>query len=202
MSAVSRLMAPLLSVRDNIGKILADMSSKLSEKEKPVLQSGEAQIEKLSSDIKTILDIAGVETGKTALKISATDIKSIVRKLLFAYEPKIKEKGIGLKLEIPRADIIAAVDAEKISHAMNILIERAYKGTEKGFIRIAVREAGDEIECEFDDTGSGNSKEEIYSATELSVVREIISIHNGRIRVESEPGKGSSIVFALAKYKK
>lgn len=217
IAMVARLNPSLELINTNIRKFLSDVAGRLGEKERALLNPACDEIEKVSVSIKNLADIAGVEAGKRELALVPTDIRSILRKNLFSFEPKIRGKGLDLKLDIPRAETMVSADPEKIISAFNIFIEYALKSTEKGHIKILVKELRDEIECSVSYTGTGMPESEINMVfnnagkpsaqlqgplLDISVAKEIIDIHNGKVRAESVPGKEPAFIFTLPKYKK
>ncbi|NWJ52932.1 MAG: HAMP domain-containing histidine kinase [Bacteroidetes bacterium] len=116
---------------------------------------------------------------------------------------------IDLKLEAPNAIIEA--DATQVLNALINLIDNAIKySKDKPEITISTRQSGYNIICSIEDNGIGMTREvqrrifdRFYRYTEgnihdvkghglgLSFVKTIIEAHNGRVSVESEPGKGS-----------
>jgi len=216
IAMVSRLKPSLETINSNIRKFLSEAAGRLGDKEKSLLGPACDEIDKVSAGIKNLADIAGIEAGREELKLVPIDIKTILRKNLFAFEPRIRGKGLELKLETPRGETMVNADAAKIISAFNILIEYALKSTEKGHIRISVKDERDAIECSVSYTGVGMPEAELDgifnnagqaaaplrgAALDLSVVKEIINIHNGKIRAECIPGKEPSFIFTLPKHK-
>lgn len=125
------------------------------------------------------------------------------------------EKGVALSEDI-QPDIRLEADAMLISRMLENLIRNAYRyGREGGTIRVSLRKEGNEIILRVADDGIGITPEDIpkiwnrfYRADKsrtygegsglglgLSLVKQIVRLHNGWIEAESEPGKGS--VFTI-----
>ena len=116
---------------------------------------------------------------------------------------------INLKLDAPNAIIEA--DATQVLNALMNLIDNAIKySKDKPEITISTHLSGYNIICSIEDNGIGMTREvqrrvfdRFYRYTDgnihdvkghglgLSFVKTIIESHNGRVSVESEPGKGS-----------
>lgn len=122
---------------------------------------------------------------------------------------------INLKLEAPNAIIEA--DATQVLNALMNLIDNAIKySKEKPEITISTRRSGYHIICSIEDNGIGMTREvqrrifdRFYRYTDgnihdvkghglgLSFVKTIIEAHNGKVSVESEPGKGSRFELSI-----
>jgi signal transduction histidine kinase len=114
-------------------------------------------------------------------------------------------------------------DAERVRLILDNLLENAYQYTpENGHIQVTMHQLGDEVQVDVKDDGIGISPEEAPRVFErfyrgehplvlansgtglgLSIVHNLISMHNGRIWLESGgiPGQGSTFSFTLPVYK-
>ena len=106
-------------------------------------------------------------------------------------------------------------DRDKLTQVFVNLLGNAMKFTDKGNITVKITELQDEIHVEIRDTGPGMGKEHIDKIFDkfvslvrekqqgtglgLPIAKDIITLHKGRIRVESSPGKGSTFIFNLPK---
>lgn len=105
-------------------------------------------------------------------------------------------------------------DETLIAQIFENLLSNALKFTSQGTIEMGAREmSDDQIECWVKDSGQGIPAEQIDRVFErfetgsepeqsgmglgLAIVKEIIELHKGEIRVESEIGKGSTFTFVL-----
>jgi signal transduction histidine kinase len=98
------------------------------------------------------------------------------------------------------------------------LIGNALKFTDKGGITVKIIELQDEVQVEIHDSGPGMKKDQLDKIFDkfvrvtadrkegtglgLPIAKDIITLHGGRIRAESKPGKGSTFIFNLEKIKK
>lgn len=97
-------------------------------------------------------------------------------------------------------------------------MHNAIKFTERGLVEITVKDEAGTVVCSVSDTGMGISKEDlpkIFNKFEqfgrknkgsaegtglgLSISKQIIDLHGGFLRVESEPGRGTTFSFSLPK---
>jgi PAS domain S-box-containing protein len=218
ISVVSQLRSSVTAAGVEIKAALDSVSGQFNEKQKKVAAQATDDIGALTRSMDSIVDIAKLETGKMELKTQLVDLRELVRKVIFVYEPKIRDKGLDLKTDIPRERISINVDPARIEQVFGILIDNAIKFTEKGRIDIALKDLKDEAECVITDTGIGIATEDLPHVFErisaagqgisgkdkgmgigLSIAKGIIAMHRGKIWIESIPGKGTKFVFRLHK---
>jgi signal transduction histidine kinase len=121
-----------------------------------------------------------------------------------------RDKGVSIELECADAIMINA-DPEKLSEIVINLLSNALKATEAGgYIRVKAGRIASEVFIEVKDTGSGIKPEDLpfiferfYKVSEgglglgLTIVKELVEAHSGRIEVKSEYGKGSAFTFFI-----
>jgi two-component system phosphate regulon sensor histidine kinase PhoR len=161
--------------------------------------------------VDELLNTAAMEKGGILIKEEKIDLHEIIRSSVSKFERQIKhlKENIELKLEADRAIIIG--DAFHLTNIISNLIDNAikYNGhnpeiiistkNENNFVIVCVKDNGIGISKEFIDkifntffrVSSGNIQNVRGNGIGLSYAKKIIEMHNGRISVESEIGKGS-----------
>lgn len=168
--------------------------------------------------IENLLEWSRLQTGRMKFhpgSIDLTEIVEEVKMLLFQYS---EMKNIRIKNEIPSGTIVWG-DKYMLGSLFQNVISNAIKFTNRfGEVKVKSREVDEEVEIEINDNGIGIETEEIgklfridstYTTrgTEqekgtglgLLLCQEIVNRHNGRIRIESEKGKGTTVIFNLNK---
>ncbi|MFQ6117591.1 MAG: sensor histidine kinase, partial [Candidatus Bipolaricaulia bacterium] len=130
---------------------------------------------------------------------------------------QVEEKGLKLKVDLPEALPLVDVDPQRIVQVLRNLLANAVNHTpSNGRITVAVKHSGGEIEVSVSDTGEGISPEDLpyiferfYRADKsrsratggaglgLTIAKQLIETHGGRIWAESVSGQGATFVFAL-----
>ena len=167
--------------------------------------------------INDIIDSSKIETGKYKINKENNDIVYIVEEAALNMSKFIEEKGINLIIDPDIEEKIISCDETEIERGIINLLANAVKFTEEGGeIRIYIKEIKDNIEITVEDTGIGISKEdqefifkrfEQVESTEvtkvsssgigLTLVKYVIELHGGYIRLESEINKGSRFTIGL-----
>jgi len=213
------LRTPLTSVREGISQILEGFLGKTTQKQKEFLSMCLEDIDRLSRIIDGLLDISRIESGKIILKKETLDIVELARSAASSLSVKIKNKGLELIEDFPKEKTEIYVDRDRIIEVFINLLGNAIKFTDKGQIRVSVKNKAKMVECAVSDTGRGIAKKDlprVFSRFQqfgrvfgpgekgtglgLSIVKSIIELHKGQIRVESRLNKGTKFIFTLFKY--
>ena len=176
------------------------------------LEQINGEIDRLTRLVNDLLNISKIKSGRVAqqkkkinLKEKATD----AIKLLQSIADKSKTKLFN---ELPEGYTIFA-DNDQIDHVIQNLLENAIKYSPEG-ASVYVRPGPTEGSFQIDDTGIGISLDEISKIFErfyridrtkakgssglgLSIVKNVIDLHGGKIEVKSELEKGSSFIIYL-----
>ena len=167
--------------------------------------------------INDIIDSSKIETGKYKINKKNNDIVYIVEEAALNMSKFIEEKGLSLIIDPDMEEKIISCDKTEIERCIINLLGNAVKFThEGGEIRVYIKEVENNVEITVEDTGIGISKEDqefIFkrfsqadnldtiktssSGIGLTLVKDIAELHNGYIRLESEPNKGSRFTIGI-----
>jgi two-component system sensor histidine kinase BaeS len=200
------LRTPISAVRGE----LEGMIDGLIPPERENLQSLYAEISRLRTILDGIEDLSQVEASTLALKKREISLKPFLEAIVERYANIFKDKDITLELSCDE-DIAANADPDRLSQVVVNLLTNALKATPSGgSVRVAARKSGDGVSIDISDTGSGIEKKDLpfiferfYRASEgglgigLTIVKELVEAHGGRVGVQSEPGRGSTFTVAL-----
>lgn len=185
---------------------------------KMIIKSGEH----LLTTLNDILDFVNIETGDINFVCSPFNLKDTVHSIYLLKESDAKTKEIELHYDIDRT-IPEAIygDSVRLAQILLCLTSNAIKFTENGGVFIsatAVSDHDDHIIVEFSvqDTGIGIDpamQEKIFKPFEqganhmkrkfggtgigLSIVKHLISLQDGVIKLKSKPGEGTEFYFRL-----
>ncbi len=176
---------------------------------------------RLQDMIEQILEFAGVQSGKQKYELHPTSMNEVISEVIAASQPLLTEGGFQLETNVA-ADLPAVMaDSPALARALQNLLNNAMKyGGENRWIGVtaqAVAQAkGAEVRITVADHGLGISAEDqrhifepFYRGSEvkaaqihgnglgLSLVKNIVTAHNGRLTVESSTGNGSQFTITL-----
>lgn len=182
----------------------------------PVMEDVTERMKKLVDDL---LDISRFERGTININRHVMDLSDVVRDTVMIQHPEAERKGLKLHLKLPKSPVRVYIDPDRIGQALTNLLTNAINYTPSGgTINVRVATAKGERGAvhyslvEVEDSGIGISKDHLQHIFQpfyrvvsqvrgtglgLSITQEIIELHEGRIGVESEPGKGSCFSFWL-----
>lgn len=163
--------------------------------------------------LNTLLAFFRLDSGKEQPCLSPCRISILTQTLETEFAPAAMHKGLVLKVE-NRADAFAITDKERILQIGNNLLSNAIKFTENGHVSLTTDFQDGNLVLTVEDTGTGMTAEEqqrVFGAFErlsnaatqdgfglgLSIVRHIVNMLGGSIRVESEKGEGSRFIAEI-----
>lgn len=173
--------------------------------------------------INDILDLAKVDAGKLEIHIQETEPTAIINAVMSTARGLLGKKSVKLQSELPDPMPNVMADESRLRQVLLNLYSNACKYTDEGSIKLKVTELADskEIQFELTDTGIGIDSEfhetlfeefqqaktsgrdpRSGSGLGLAISRQLLELMNGRIWMESTPGKGSSFYFTIQKFEK
>lgn len=218
VSSVSHEFRTPLAVIYSAGENLSDGVVRENEKITRYGHLIKREGKKLSTMVEQILAFAGARAGKRKFDFRRVEVAKIIEEAIFECGPLIEENDFTVEKEISPDLPPISGDEQALTQAVQNLIANSikYANGEK-FIRIAAGNGGGKIKITVEDRGRGIEKREIGKIFEpfyrsknvvdeqihgsglgLSLVKQIVDAHGGRIAVESEIGKGSRFTIVLS----
>lgn len=217
------LRTPLNAIIGFSDLMTIGIGGELPEKQKGFAEDINTSGKHLLTIINEILDLSKIESGTMKLFYSEINISDLIKRSFLFFKEKTLSKRISLLIDLPEYLPIIYCDDLRIKQVLVNLLSNAVKFTpDGGEVKVLVRvlsgegDAGNQIEVSVSDTGPGISEEDIpklfksYQQLDssytkkhqgtglgLALCRSIVELHDGRILVESEVGKGSTFKFRL-----
>jgi signal transduction histidine kinase len=178
----------------------------------------ETESRRLTQLINNILDFSKIESGQKTYQFESADLARVVADTLKTFEVRLEQSGFKIAFETPAQPLPPAViDPNAITQALINLLDNAvkYSGTVKeigvklgqqdGYVTVAVtdhgigisREEREKIFDKFYRVCTGLVHDVKGSGLGLSIVKHIADAHHGLVKVESEPGEGSTFTIFL-----
>lgn len=213
------LRTPLTSIKGYASILSAGKLGRIAPEQKERLEKIDKHSDHLAHLVNSLLDIARIESGRVQMDIKETSIKDTLNSISDIMAPEIKKKSLSLKINTKTKTEKINADPVQIERVFLNLLSNAVKFTpEKGEIIISVEDSDNFISFSVKDTGIGIPKQDMEKVFEeffrcdnaqdqkiqgtglgLSLVKQIIEAHKGRIWVDSDLGKGTTFTFTIPK---
>ena len=213
------IRSPLVATEKAISLILSKSTGELSENQEQFLTIAERNLKRLGNMINDLLDLSKLEAGRMELKKEPISIVKVIEEAVIGLENWAKTKSITVETVIQKGLPEASIDPDRILQVLNNLIGNAIKFTPaNGKITVSAKlsdESG-KMEVCIADTGIGIAPTDLpkifdkfYQSGErvstdingtgigLSIAKEIVELHLGRIWAESPQGSGAKFCFTL-----
>jgi nitrogen-specific signal transduction histidine kinase/DNA-binding NarL/FixJ family response regulator len=210
------LRTSLAAIKESVSIVFDGMAGQLNKKQKEFLGIAKRNTDRLSSLINDVLDFQKLETNRMDLNLQNVDMNEVASEVHETMSLCAKKRGVKLLLERDKNLPEAHVDRVKIIQVLTNIVHNAIKFTpEKGGVTIRVNHQDEEVLMSVTDTGIGIPKEALpkifecfYCATQrnkkiqgtglgLAIVQKIVMMHNGRVDVLSEEGRGTTFTILL-----
>jgi two-component system phosphate regulon sensor histidine kinase PhoR len=172
---------------------------------------------RMNKQVETILQAALIDKESIQVKRQPIHVHDILEAIRENFELQLNERGGKVTLETEADNDMVEVDELHFTNMLSNLVDNAVKYSRENVapdIKISTRNAGQQLRIRVEDNGIGMNKETLSRIFErfyrahtgnvhnvkgfglgLSYVKSVVDAHQGKIRVESSPGKGS--VFTL-----
>jgi two-component system, OmpR family, phosphate regulon sensor histidine kinase PhoR len=169
--------------------------------------------------VANLIDITKIDAGYFNVVLENCDIIKVVEDITLSVAAFIEGRNINLIFDTEIEELTIACDPDKIERIILNLLSNAVKFTPKdGSIYVNIFEKTDRVSIHIKDTGIGipeNMRQSIFerfvqvdktisrkcegSGIGLSLVKSLVDMHDGTIRLVSEEGKGSEFIIELPK---
>ncbi|MFK5969467.1 MAG: ATP-binding protein [Candidatus Marithrix sp.] len=171
---------------------------------------------RLANLVNNILDFSKLRHKNIELEVQAIDLHKCIDVVFTLSKPLIGKKKLQLINLVPESLPQAAADENRLQQILHNLISNAVKFTDGGHVEIFAKIKKGFIEVSISDTGIGipaNKLDSIFESFEqadgttarvyggtglgLTITKQLVELHNGKISVSSELGIGSKFIFTL-----
>lgn len=207
---------PLTLMLTPIEELLARADECLNPPVKSQLELVHRNANRLLRLVNTLLDFSRIEAGRVHATYEPTELGSCTAELASAFRSIMELAGLDFLVECSPLSQLVYVDREMWEKIVLNLLSNAFKFTFEGSIRVSLAELEHEVELRVSDTGVGipvseqgkiferfhrveNSRSRTHegSGIGLSLASELVRLHAGKIRVESEINKGSTFIVTI-----
>jgi signal transduction histidine kinase len=207
------LRTPLSNVRGYLEAI----RDGIKKPDEAIIRSLDEEAALLSRLVDDLQELSLAETGELKLECQTRDISELIRQTESAVQVQAVAKGVSVFIDLPDKLPRVNIDSHRISQVLRNLMENAVAHTTKGdTITVTARGQENYLEVSVTDTGEGIPAEDLPNIFErfyrvdksrtratggsglgLTIAKRLVEAHGGRIKVQSELGKGSCFSFTL-----
>jgi signal transduction histidine kinase len=208
------LRTPLTSIRA-FSEILLNYPDD-EETQHEFLQIITAESERLTRLVNDVLDVTKIESGEMDWRDEAIDTSALIEQCARTFAPLFEHSIVNFELDVAATLPAIRGDHDRLQQVIHNLLNNAMKFTSQGTIGLRAAVVSDELRIEVSDTGVGIADEDQERVFEkfqqvgdtltgkpkgtglgLTICRDIVAHHGGRLLLESQPGRGSRFIIGL-----
>jgi len=217
VSTVSHeLRTPLAAIKEGVAIVLDEVTGRINADQKKFLDIAKRNVDRLADLIGEVLDFQKLESGRMKLDLQTNSIDEVVSDVHETMALCARKSQVELLFDTAKGMPRARFDRAQIIQVLTNLISNAIKFTpEDGRVSVNVQQQNADWVISVSDTGMGIPKEALPKIFErfyrvnrpgkeiqgtglgLAIVHSIVTMHDGRIEVESEVGRGTAFSVFL-----
>lgn len=218
LSMVSHdLRTPLTSIQLYARMLLDDLNELAEEDQRHFLEIISEECMRLSRLVDDLLEIQRIEAGRVEWSVCSHDLAETIQACARVYAPVADNNEINFEVDCPDSLPPIQADPDKMAQVIGNLLSNAMKfAPAGGRVRLTAdvrnreivlcvsdngpgipREKWDFIFDRFSQISSNNVREIAGAGLGLSIVRQIVERHHGKVWVDSEVGRGARFCVAL-----
>lgn len=217
MATISHeLKTPLTSIMMGVSLLEDTNVGELNNRQKRVIDNIKDGGESLSVLVNNLLQLSKIQSDRAVFNFESCSINDIIENCIKGFYNQAVEKKVTLNYDVDESLPQIEIDPEKITWVVNNLISNAFKHTDSGDdISISTYSKDNNMYVSVEDTGYGIPPEYLDRIFErfiqvkeynsesdgiglgLSIAKDIVEAHSGKIWCESNPGSGSRFIFTL-----
>jgi len=166
--------------------------------------------------VNALLDFSRIESGRVRASFEPTDLASVTADIASAFRSATERAGIDLVVDCAPLPDAVFVDRDMWEKIVLNLLSNAFKFTFTGSITVSLAWEGADVALTVRDTGVGITPEDLPhvfdrfyrgerararthegSGIGLALVRELVTMHGGRVSVASEVDKGTTFTVSI-----
>lgn len=216
--ASHELRTPMTSIKSYTWMVLNGKVGAIEPKVKEYLDKVYQSTERLLRLINEMLDISRIESGRVQLKSESINIADLAHVVQDEFQVRTAEQNLTLNIDVQGEIPAVMADREKLHQVLENLVGNSYKFTPAGGqVTIRIRLVEGNLEVAVIDTGQGISpedKDKLFTKFSVSgnslvtmtgggsglglyITKQYVEMHGGKISLESEVGKGTTVAFFL-----
>lgn len=218
LQVAHNMRAPLTSALSMLGLVREGYLGEIDRKQADHLERVGRRLENLSTTVQELLTLAKNREGVTDLQLAPVSLSSLAERIERTFRDEATRRGITLRVGVEKDLPEVLGDARMLEQMMENLVSNALKYTPcQGRVDLIFAGENDHrVKIEVRDTGIGippdeqsslfgeffrasNARKLVEDGTGLglAIVKQIVDRHQGRIRLQSEQGQGTTVIVEL-----
>ena len=211
---VHELHTPLAAL--NTALFLLQRTDLQDDRREQISQMIQNEFSRLTELTTSFLDYAHMESGRAKFKPSKFDINQLITESTDIIQMQLEGKGMTISLDLPAQPLLITADRDKIKQVILNLLSNAIKyNSPSGNINVTLKETPRAVSLSIQDSGQGIPQENLprlferfyrVPSTErgvigtglgLTICKQIVEAHNGKVEVSSSTGQGTTFTVQL-----
>ncbi|MFN8446100.1 MAG: ATP-binding protein [Caldilineaceae bacterium] len=164
--------------------------------------------------INDVLDLSQIESGRMAIYKEQVVLQEVIGETVEIVRGLAEARKLELQVNLPATPILIELDRIRIRQVLLNLLTNAMRYTQQGWVRIGASVQAEEVTLTVADSGRGIAPDKLDRAFEtfdrldeeplkegsglgLAISKKFVELHEGRMWIDSEVGKGTNVSFTL-----
>lgn len=215
--ASHQLRTPATIVKQYLNMLLDGYAGELTDKQRDFLKIASDTNEHQINIVNNLLGVAQLESGKIQLTMTQVDLVALLRALVEEYAPRARSKDQTLSFSSRYKRLYCRADEHSLRAVLENILDNAFKYTMPGkAIALRLTKEANTAVVSVVDQGVGVASQDLpklfkkFSRIEhpetfheegaglgLYWADKIVALHGGKMAIESEPGKGTTVKVIL-----
>ena len=216
-TASHELRTPLTSMKVHLANLRDGIDGAVTPDQRGSLLRVEANLSRLRILIEELLDLSQIELGQTTLRMEPVALGSVIAKTVEDLHPFASDRSVQIVISLPTDLPLVSADPDKLRQILLNLLHNAVKFSPMNTVvdLDVTRLSTDNILISVRDVGSGIAPDDVGKVFQpfyrapmthkktkgtglgLTIAKLLVELHQSRLAVETEPGRGSCFYFTL-----
>jgi signal transduction histidine kinase len=188
--ASHQLRTPLTAIKGFVSLLLEGSYGKVPVQINDVLNKVYLSNERLINLVEDLLNVSRIESGRMEYKFEKVQLAELLKEIYDTFNIRARDAHLKFELKIPKDPPEATTDRAKIQEVISNLVDNALKYTPKGWVRVTLTDAGENVRVAVTDTGIGVPKDEVpYLFQKFSRGKDVSRLNTGGTGLGLHVGK-------------
>lgn len=217
---ISHELRTPITYLEGYARVLREKRYHTEEEKNEYLKVIEQEAKRMGKLVEDLFELSKIEEGKLELQLEEVHLTKILKQIVSKVKIPAQNKGLEIILSIEEKRFNIIADKSRLEQVLINLVENSIRYTDRGIIEVKCLESGPDVRISVKDTGIGIPEDEIPYLFErfyrveksrsrkyggiglgLSIVKQLVELQHGSIKVESKVGQGTEFQIFFPIYK-